>query len=188
MHDSPVDTEGLAALLAAAEQGEQADTAQLFASLYTELHRRARRQLQAEGGAATLSPAALLDTTYADLSRRGLVFPDRRRFFAYAARAMRAVVVDYVRARRALKRDGAFHLAAKDTVGAENAPAVQELEQLAQALDRLAVAEPELVELVELKCFCGFELREIAALHGVGERTLQGRWDEVRLLLRQTLD
>jgi hypothetical protein len=100
----------------------------------------------------TLGATTLLHEADLDLSSRGVAFPDENRFFADAARAMRGLIVDHVRERRTIKRGGQFHLT---------------------ALDGLAVAEPALAELVELKFFCGFGFAEIAAMRGVSERTVQ---------------
>ena len=154
-------------MLGAAERGEVVATPELFAALYRELHRVARRQLHFNNaGGLTLGATTLLHEAYLDLSGRGLAFPDENRFFAYAARAMRGLIVDYVRERRAIKRGGQFHLT---------------------ALDGLAVAEPALAELVELKFFCGFGFAEIAAMRGVSERTVQRDWNKARLFLRSAL-
>ena len=192
--EASADAEQVSALLAAAERGEPHDrTAEaLFSALYRELHRIARRELHRGGGAMTLGATTLLHETYLDLRSRGLRFDDRNRFFAYAARAMRGLIVDHYRARRALKRGGAFELTSFDATGFEPpaAPAAPELplEQLGDALDALARAEPALAELVDLKYFCGFSLSEIAVMRGVTERTVQRHWDRARLFLRHAID
>src|SRR5438552_3604864 len=102
------DAQALASTLAAAERGDVAATGELFAALYRELHRVARRQLHANASGLTLGATTLLHEAYLDLSQRGLAFPDRARFFAYAARAMRGLIIDFVRERRALNRGGLF--------------------------------------------------------------------------------
>jgi RNA polymerase sigma factor (TIGR02999 family) len=158
----------------------------LFATLYAELHRLARAQLRANSG-ASLSATTLLHEAYLRLhDRDGAAFPDRARFIAYAARAMRGLVVDYVRSRRAQKRGGEVHITAFDTgiadgVGAEDIP------QIGDALAALAEVEPALAELVDLKFFCGMTLAEIAALRGVSERTVRRDWLKARVYLRREL-
>src|SRR5918911_5325544 len=89
------EAQALSAALAAAERGDVAATRELFASLYRELHRVARRQLRANGSGLTLGATTLLHEAYLDLSQRTLAFPDRARFFSYAARAMRGLIIDY---------------------------------------------------------------------------------------------
>src|SRR5436190_5304035 len=158
------EAQALASTLAAAERGDVAATAELFAALYRELHRLARRQLHANASGLTLGATTLLHEAYLDLSQRGLAFPDRARFFSYAARAMRGLIIDYVRERRAIKRGGQFHLTTLDTLTTESVPQVDDLGPLGEALDALAATEPALAELVELKFFCGFGFGEIAAM------------------------
>jgi RNA polymerase sigma factor (TIGR02999 family) len=188
MDEAALDTQALAATLAAAERGDAAATAELFAALYRELHRLAKRQLHAHAAGSTLSATTLLHEAYLDISRRGAAFPHRARFFAYAARAMRGLIIDYVRERRALKRGGEFHLTQLDTGVAEAAAQDSgELTRLGDALDELARADAPLAELVELKFFCGFTFAEIAAMRGVSERTVQRDWAKARLYLHDAL-
>jgi RNA polymerase sigma factor (TIGR02999 family) len=189
MPDANEEEQALAEMLVAVGQGGLAPTPQLFAALYRELHRLAQRQLHAGGGPnnLTLGATTLLHEAYLQLSQRAVTFPDRPRFFAYAARAMRGLIVDYVRERRALKRGGAFHLTSQNTE-AEQVARIEDLDPLSEALDALAIADPPLAELVELKFFCGFNFAEIAAMRGVGERTVQRHWDKARLFLRHSLD
>jgi RNA polymerase sigma factor (TIGR02999 family) len=187
--DVPADTAHVSALLNAAERGElsgqQVDA--LFSALYRELHRLARRELYRGGGALTLGATTLLHETYIDLCARGLSFRERDRFFAYAARAMRGLIVDRVRARRAIKRGGEFHLTSFDATDAQEIAAETTLEPLSDALDALARQDPALAELVELKFFCGFDLTEIARMRGVTERTAQRHWDKARVFLKHAL-
>ena len=181
----------LDALLAAQHQGslDGAGADRLFALLYGELHRLARRELHRGLAGSTVSATTLLHETYLSLRGRGLSFPDRARFFTYAARAMRGLIVDHVRRRQAVKRGGGFELTTLDPDADEAALLVdeQDLQPLTEALDALAQAEPALAELVELKVFCGFDLVDIAAMRGVSDRTVQRHWEKARLYLRHAL-
>ena len=69
-------------------------------------------------------------------------FPDQHRFIAYAAHAMRGLIVDYIRERRALKRGGEFHLTALSTQVAESIAEVDDTVRLGDALDRLVETDP----------------------------------------------
>lgn len=180
------DVATVAALIAAADGGDAASAEALFTTLYQELHRLARRQLRA-GSGATLGATTLLHECYLDMAGRAAAFPDHRRFIAYAAHAMRGLIVDYIRERRALKRGGEFHLTALNTQVAESIAEVDDTVRLGDALDRLLGTDPQLAELVELKFFCGFSFAEIAALRGVSERTVQRDWQKARLLLHSEL-
>ena len=187
MDEPAPDLHNLTITLAAAERGDARAAGEMFSTLYRELHRLARRQLHANASGLTLGATTLLHEAYIDISARGAEFPDRARFFAYAARAMRGLIIDYVRERQALKRGGEFHLTSLDTQIAEAVPQTQNLAPLGDALDELALAEPALAELVELKFFCGFSFVEIAAMRNVSERTVQRDWNKARLYLHETL-
>jgi RNA polymerase sigma factor (TIGR02999 family) len=185
--DMPADAQAVADALAAAERGDVQATATLFSTLYRELHRLARKQLHAHAWGLTLGATTLLHEAYINLSRGGVAFPDQARFFAYASHAMRGLIIDYVRERRALKRGGQFHLTTLNTASGDEAVTIDELTPLADALDALQQTDPKLAELVELKFFGGFGFAEIAALRGVSERTVQRDWNKARLFLHHVL-
>ena len=177
--------EQLERLIQSAERGDAASREELFAVLYRELHRIAQRELR-RNAFLTMSPTTLLHETYLNLSGRpGNVFPDRARFLAYAARAMRGLLIDYVRARRAQKRGGAFEITSLPTELPAAAAAEGEIEGIAEALEALGAVDPRLAQLVDLKFFCGFSFAEIAQLQGVSERTAQRDWDKARILLQR---
>jgi RNA polymerase sigma factor (TIGR02999 family) len=160
----------------------------LFATLYGELHRLARREAARAGPGAAVSATTLLHEAYLDMAQRNaLEFPDRSRFLAYAARAMRTVVIDRARAGSAQKRGGGLDITSLDTQTAEAVAEPALLSDIGAALDELAEVEPELANIVDLKFFCGFAVAEIAAMHGVSERTVQRQWEKARLLLFRAL-
>ena len=163
-------------------------TDSLFAQLYDELHRLARREMARAGPGAPLGATTLLHEAYLDLSqRKELVFPDKYRFFAYAARAMRTLVIDHVRERGAQKRGGGLDITSLDTQAAQDL-AEPVLSDVSVALDDLAVLEPALAQVVDLKFFCGFSVAEIASMQGVSERTVQRQWEKARTLLFRALE
>jgi RNA polymerase sigma factor (TIGR02999 family) len=124
---------------------------------------------------------------YLALSGRTEPFLDRAHFFAYAARAMRTLIIDYVRQRRAIKRGGEFHITSLRTDSPQADAAVQDLGTLGDALLELAGVEPELAQLVDLKFFCGFSFEEIAAVRNVSRRMLYRDWERARIFLLDTL-
>jgi RNA polymerase sigma factor (TIGR02999 family) len=174
----------IAALAASTDGGDPAAADALFAALYRELHRLARRELARGGGQLTLGATTLLHEAYLDMSgRAGTSFPDRPRFMGYAARVMRSLIVDHARQRRALKRGGGFEITALETGVDVAAPQVAELDALSTALDELGTVDPRLALVVDLKFFCGFSFVEIAAMQGLTERTVQRDWEKARIFL-----
>jgi RNA polymerase sigma factor (TIGR02999 family) len=182
-------TPPITALIIRADQGDAAARSALFAALYGDLHRLAEVQIHRGGGNLTLGATTLVHEAYLQIANRdGLAIPDRGRFFGYAGRAMRGLVINYVRDRRAEKRGGLLTFTTLDEAKAPAAERSSELDALSRALDELAELEPALVELVDMKFFCGFSFAEIAALRSVSERTVQRDWAKARLLLRRALE
>jgi RNA polymerase sigma factor (TIGR02999 family) len=178
----------LASLMTAADAGDRDARQQLFASLYRELHSIARRELRRGGPAVTLGATTLLHEAYLNLSEReGALFPDRPRFLAYASRAMRGLIIDYVRSRNALKRGAAFEITSLPTEVPEQVADASGLQRLSDAIEQLATLEPRLAQVVDLKYFSGFSFTDIAAMWGVSERTVQRDWEKARMLLHREL-
>lgn len=160
----------------------------LFGTLYSELHRMAQSELR-RNVAVTLSPTTLLHETYLNLSQRQSVdFPDRAHFMAYASRAMRGLLIDYVRSRQAQKRGGEFSITSLPTEVPQMPAADIELEKLSTALESLAAIDARLAQCVDMKFFCGFTFGDIAQMWGVTERTVQRDWDKARVLLNRLLN
>jgi RNA polymerase sigma factor (TIGR02999 family) len=184
-----VETE-IDALIQRADQADPAAADKLFRMLYHELHRLAEAQLRRANASVTLGTTTLLHEAYLNISGRPqLAFPDRLRFLAYASRAMRGLIIDYARRRRARKRGSGFEVTLDGTEVPAGMNGIDgaELAQLGDALDELAAIEPRLAELVDLHFFCGFSFTEIAALRGVSDRTIQREWRKARVLLHRSI-
>jgi RNA polymerase sigma factor (TIGR02999 family) len=161
-----------------------------FTMLYDELRRMAQRELL-RNAPATLSPTTLLHETYLSIARReALSFADGAHFMSYASRAMRGLMVDYLRNRHAQKRGGNFEIVPLQAellpTQAENME-MEQIERLNEALETLAQLDQRLAECVDLKFFCGLSFNEIAKLRQVSERTVQRDWDKARLLLNRVI-
>lgn len=183
-----MDSRTLTSLFESAERGDAAAAEALFAALYSELHRVARRELARRGGHLTLGATTLLHESYLKMSGRdGVAFPDRPRFMGYAARVMRSLIIDHVRNRRARKRGGMFEFTVLETTIADQAGNDHELQRISDALDELAQVDAAVAEVVDLKFFCGFSFAEIAAMRGVSERTVQRHWEKARIYLYRAI-
>ena len=178
----------LNALVLAADRGDRAAADALFDTLYSELHRMARRELARQGPVGGLGVTTLLHEAYLKMSAtEGTVFPDRHRFMAYAARVMRGLIIDDARRRRSQRRGGLFQITSLGTDQAESIADAQELARIGDALDELATIDPDLAQVVDLKFFCGFSFAEIAAMRGVSERTIQRSWERGRIYLHRAI-
>ena len=170
------------------DSGSAQEQSALFVSLYDQLRRIARRELKRSSG-VSLSATTLLHEAYFKMKERpDAAFTDEPHFLAYAARAMRTLVIDYARSQQAAKRGGAFHITRLPTEVPEQLTVAADLERLGAAIDALAVHDNALAQLVDLKFFCGYSLVEIAAMRGISERTAQRDWDKARVLLKSALE
>ena len=176
----------VASLIEAANAGDATALQALFTYVYGELKTLARKQL-ANSNTPTLNTTALVHEAYLKLSRpEGRNLQGRVHFFALAAKAMRQIVMDHVRARLTGKRGGEqLDLvdleAAFDVADGKLSP--DDLLVVDRALTALGEDEPELADLVELRFFGGLALPEIAVLRDVSERTLSRDWRRAKAQL-----
>ena len=178
----------VSSLILSAEKGDGSAADDLFALLYAELHRLAKVQLARSSGDLTLGTTTLLHEVYLGMAaREQAVFPDRARFMAYAARAMRGLIINHARDRNADKRGGSFTFTHLEDALGDQAIHRPDLERIGAALDRLAALEPRLAQVVDLKFFCGFSFEEIALMWGISERTVQREWEKARIYLHGTI-
>lgn len=174
----------LSALMVDAEKGDASAADRLFTLLYEELHRLAKAQLARHSWGLTIGTTTLLHEAYLDMSARDqAVFPDRARFMAYAARAMRGLIIDHARGRRAVKRGGELAFMPLDETLVDQAMLPLDLDRIGEALDELASLEPRLAQVVDLKFFSGFSFEEIARMWGISARTVQRDWEKARIYL-----
>jgi RNA polymerase sigma factor (TIGR02999 family) len=176
-------------LLKAAGAGDRLAADQAFALLYADLQRLARSRMRKSGGMTLLDTTALVHESYLRFQGAGAVsFDDREHFLGYAARVMRNVVVDFVRARGAERRGGDVeHITLNTAIGDAATRHDDEILRVHEAVDVLAEAEPRLGEIVEMRYFGGLSEAEIAAALGVTERTVQRDWRKARLFLATVL-
>ena len=174
--------------LDAARDGDRAALDRVLGTLYHELHAMARRQLAGQYG-QTLDATALVHEAYLKLiGRRDVQFDDRAHFFAYAASAMRSVVVDYARQRLAQKRGGDLHRVTELPDDVEGGLRLDEdMLGLDTALTKLASVDAKLAQVVELRYFAGLSEQEIAELLKRSERSIRRDWQKARLYLLASL-
>jgi RNA polymerase sigma factor (TIGR02999 family) len=174
-------------ILCAMEAGEAQAAEQLFALVYEELRTLAAQKLAQEQPGQTLDATGLAHEAYLRLSG-GQPFENRRHFFAAAAEAMRRILVDRARARKALKRGGERRRLRFDqlSLAAEETPG--EFLALHEALDRLAEQHPRKAELVKLRFFAGLTNEQAAAALGISSSTADNDWAYARAWLRVEIE
>ena len=159
-----------------------------FLVLYGELRRIADRLLRQEGVGHTLQPTALLNEAWLKLSGSPATAKlQREHYLAVAARAMRQVLVEYARRRRAVKRGGdAIPVTLADEQLGFSLP-LDDLIALDDALARLTALDERLARVVELRFFAGLEEEEVARILGITTRTVQRDWVKARAWLQSEL-
>jgi RNA polymerase sigma factor (TIGR02999 family) len=176
-------------LLQAANSGDGQAADRVVSLLYAELHRLARSRLRRSGDLTLLDTTSLVHESYLRIQQAGKPdFADRRHFLAYAAKAMRTIVIDIARAARADRRGGGARHGTLTTAGGDSV-AVEEDEILRvhEALEELAGVDERLARLVEMRYFGGLTEVEIAECLGVTERTVQRDWQKARMFLSMAL-
>lgn len=176
------------ALLEDWRRGDQDALERLLPLVYNELRRVARAHLRGERAGHTLQATALVNEAYVRLmGPTGTTPQNRCHLFALAARAMRQILVDHARKKRANKRGaGATILTLPDALQAPQRSMVDVL-ALNEALDALAALDPRLVEVVELKFFAGLNINEAAEALGVSHATVERDWTTAKAWLHHRL-
>ena len=186
MRDTSDDFPGdVTRLLEAAVAGDSQALDRLVPLVYEDLRRVAHRQLDREGGGHTLQTTALIHEAYLKLaSGGGMSATSRAHFLAIAARAMRQVLVDYARRRKAAKRGGGV---ISVTLGDEAGPPDSSADDLLALDDALNQLGPRQRQVIECRFFGGMEEKDIAEALGVSERTVRRDWVKARAWLYKEL-
>ncbi len=173
-------------MLREVEAGREGALDKLMAVVYDDLKRTAaahlRRQFGDRAEVITLEPAALVNESYMMLIRQRKAYDNRGQFFAIATRMMLRVLTDYRRKHQAAKRGGAVTriklVLDERQVADERHCRVDpiELEELAEALERLDSLDPTKAEVIKMRVVWGLRVPEIADSLGVSASTVERRW------------
>ena len=181
-------SEPITALLRRWRAGDSEAASALMPLVYAQLRKLAGRQLAGERAGHTLMPTDLVHEAY--LKLRASALPDaadRVHFFAICARAMRQVLVDHERHRRADKRAGGERvtLSSFDPPDPNQAVDLLALDEALHALERL---DPRKAQVIELRVFAGLDFDEIAQVAGISRATLARDFRTARAWLYRELD
>ena len=159
----------------------------LMPIIYEELRRLAHHYMRGERDDHTLQTTALVNELYLRLAGIDTVkWQDRTHFFAMAATLMRRVLVDYARQRAREKRGAGVSVMSLDENAIAPQPSV-DVVALDDALERLAVVDPQQSRVVELRFFAGLSVKETAEALGVSPATVKRDWATARLWLYKEL-
>jgi RNA polymerase sigma factor (TIGR02999 family) len=182
-------------LLVASRNGHGAAQDRLFERIYTELRQHAHWQRRRWEGDPTLNTTALVNEAYLKLVRKDdHSWENRSHFFAVAARAMRQILINYVRAKHAQKRGGdvaKFSLdQLREALGRELAVSEERAEVLLaldEALQHFEREYPRASQVVECRFFGGMSIEETATALGVSTATVSRDWNLAKAWLYRGL-
>jgi RNA polymerase sigma factor (TIGR02999 family) len=160
----------------------------LLSLLYDELRALAHYMHQQQPAGNSLQPTALVHEAYVKLVRDRDSLPDERtHFFNIAALAMRQVLADHARRRRAAKRGGDWSRIDLGTIRSGSSVIDVDVMALDDALTKLAELDKRQARIVELRFLGGVTVAETARLLGVSSRTVELDWRMARAWLRRYL-
>jgi RNA polymerase sigma factor (TIGR02999 family) len=178
-------------LLSRLQDGEKEIRDDLYDQVYTELRQRARYQRQKWKGEPTLQTTALAHEAYFKLvDQEEKSLENRSHFLAVAAQAMRHILIDRARRKRAEKRGGTGSPLSleelKEKLGREAAMTDEEAEAfviLDEALDRLEEERPRAARGIECRFFSGMTVEETAEALDVSTTTVSRDWKQAKAWL-----
>lgn len=175
-------------ILQAASAGDRQAAEQLVPLVYDELRRLAGWRLGNEPAQNTLQATALVHEAYLRLSPGEPCWDGRAHFFSAAAEAMRRILVDRARRRKAVKHGGEMERItwAEDGIATPLEDA-DEILAVHEVLDRFATIEPRKAELVKLRYFVGMTIEDAAEALGISAPTAKRDWTYARAWLFREL-
>ncbi len=177
----------ITALLEQAAGGNPSAPAELLEAIHSELRQLARSAMRKERRDHTLQPTALVNEAWLRLVAKPVSWESRSAFLRASAHVMREILVDHARARGAIKRGGNIEkVSLLDPMAlAENEPST--LLAIDAALEKLAILDARVRQVVELRYFGGLTVEETAKVLGISPKTVVRDWSFARAWLEKEL-
>lgn len=184
-----VNSVDLTRLIESAVGGDADALGQVYTILYAELRSIARAQLRRGGGDNVINATSLVHESYAKLANSGrMQVEDRKHFLRYAARTMRSVVVDLVRAENAERRGGDARPVTLTTSALAKPSDQFDVLRLHRALEALERHDARMVQVVELRYFAGLTVDDTAMALGITDRSVRRIWKRAQVWLAEALE
>ena len=182
------DEQQLAALLAAAEAGEDVDLEALLPLVYGKLRRIAQQQMNNERRGHTLQATALVHEAFLKLAGGNrLSWKSKSHFYRAAAESMRRILVDHARTRGRAKRGGDHKRVAVSLADLVTNASPAEFLAVDEAVSKLQDADPRAGSVAHLRLYAGLSVDETAEALGIPKRTVERDWSYARTWLHERL-
>jgi len=169
-------------------RGEAQAANELLPLVYEELRKLAAVKMASENAGHTLQPTALVHEAWLRLvGDEDRKWNDRTHFFAAAAEAMRRILVDNARRKRAQRHGGGYQRVEMPEVALASAPCDDQVLAVNDALEEFARIEPQKAELVKLRYFVGMKIDEAAEVLGISVPTASRYWTYARAWLAEEI-
>jgi RNA polymerase sigma factor (TIGR02999 family) len=171
-------------MLEAIRRGEPKAANELLSLVYEELRRLAASKMALEAPGQTLQATALVHEAWLRLTNDDKrEWNDRTHFFAAAAEAMRRILVDNARRKRAQRHGGSLERVAMPEIACAVAQNEDQLLAVNEALEKFAARDQQKAELVKLRYFVGMTIEEAAEVLGYSVPTAKRHWAYARAWL-----
>lgn len=189
--EKQTETHRITRLLSQVADGHEEARDDLISAVYQQLRKIAQRRMATEGPTPTLQATELVHEAYLKLApgmgERG--FRNRYDFYGAAAEAMRRILIDHARRRRAAKRgSGRPALPISNVAQLADTGDPEDVLALNEAFEHLESENPDLAKVVRLRFFAGLSVQETAKTLGVSEPTVKRRWRFARTVLFEVLE
>jgi len=175
-------------ILQAIQQGDPKAADELLPLVYEELRKLAASRMARETPGHTLQPTALVHEAWMRLvGSENPRFNGRAHFFAAAAEAMRRILIDRARRKRAVRHGGGQERVELDEVDFAMQKDDDQLLAMNDALDKLAAQNKVEAELVKLRYFVGMTTAQAAEVLGITEAAAKHYWIHARTWLYQEI-
>ena len=166
----------------------QKDSGKVLPLIYDELRKLAAAKMAFESPGHTLQPTALVHEAWLRLAGNGeRQWNDRTHFFAAAAEAMRRILVDNARRKRALRRGGGQQRTELSDIGGARDVDDEQVLAVHEALRKFAALDPRKAELVKLRYFVGMTIEETAEVLQISPATAKRQWAFARAWLAEEI-
>jgi RNA polymerase sigma-70 factor (ECF subfamily) len=174
-------------ILERAREGDRAAAEQLLPLIYGELRAIAGARMRGQARGHTLQPTDLVHEAYLKLMDRTAPWESRSHFYCVAAKAMRSVLVDHARARKAAKRGGGHEREPLHEAVAWFEERKIDLLALDEALEALGAVDETKRRVVELRFFAGLTNDRISDVLGISRATVERHWAMARAWLHRRM-